>query len=797
MIKIKTLLFFSFVVVVLFGVDLSAISKPVFDARFHSLAGNEQTEDSANAFKGSYINSSYHYKRGSISNINFEGLCDYPYFDTSDSGVIFNINKPIINKQVSALLWFTMSPNMVNTGTLIQVVNRENRNIFTIRTTPTQGSFSDFRIYIDNKLNNTVNGFGENKSIIKKGKWTHFAFTYDAEKGELILYVNGSLYKKIIFPKSGLRNNVKQIYIGNDRSRSHGLIGGEDEVKIFNTILLKEDIQSIFNNESKYYNYDATKRQCSQKICSLEYVSNSDPIADIFGKSVFTKKQFTYRCRYITEERGTCKTEDVTSKYTVPTFDQNASYLNTFAGGDLKEIAKIASAQSYSNKIMTGWHGYCVKGLEEDFSWASDPYFWGGLALSTAAGYIGGSGATDVATKSGTDAAVKTGTDTAVKTGTGAVTNATTQTATEGGKKALEEAAKKKLFQKLSNYAICAAQSGLDLAQLAQTSTDKIPCDPVDEICGEKSNSYDDQVYTLDEQSYNDMLATNPSFADNLDIVSQEDGVVKFYIRYNLDEDMSDDELKKAMAEQAKKVKEIQQVAIAATAAVCLGSAALGDGANTASATAGQSKDDPGFSAADGATMIGSTVANVVCGPLCGAAVQVVGKFAQSFQFVDSCKSEDDASTKGSRHISTYNARKMDLCRYTYSTCLKKDITGTGCQLRAKHFCCYDTVLTKILAEQIKAQLAISWTHCTGISLNEFMHISFKTCSQTNGGTDGTQLPYDSTIQQRKSAFQYTDRCIDYTDYIDYIKRFTNGRLNTGDIQDMLDSGTTVEQCSF
>jgi len=760
------------------------IPNPVFNEEFKYTTSNIVKEKSLNEFSGEILNSIL-FENGELENPEFTGMCAYPKMVTTNSGFSYDINKTLMNSDsISVSFWV----NRINTeghwATLLEMTDENNERVMSITTESTyaQVENSGFSFYVRNKNNGTHRRFIDNSIAINLNKWTHLSLTYSESNGVLALYLNGLPYKEVDMEKGGMNYIVKKLYIGRSANGESGLHGSMDEVKIFSSTLTPEQIKSIYINEKNMMNYSGVKRECQTKECSLKLIEQSSPISDMFGKNVFTQKTFIYDCVYVVNTRGVCETEDSNITYEIPEANFTNAYIDTFAGGDLKEIATIASAQSYANKVMTGWKGYCIDGVDEDFSWASDPYFWSSIALSALSGSLADAASSANAAK---DAAVST----ALTESTSATADATINAAQE----AFTQASKDQLLAKMGQYATCAAQAGMDLAKM-ESEPDEIPCDPVDQICEAEDMSYDDQTYTLSQTAYDDMLQTSPEYAKYIKITSQADGQVQFLIVYPSDTaDLDDEALKKSLEEAKEKMERVKYLAIASFAASCLGDVYLSGtgGTNTTTGT-----DDDGISGADLAKGATNMIASAICGPLCGAATQILGELATSFKSVDTCDDKDDAAERGDRHSSTYEATRLGLCTQIKTDCVIDAKIGGGCQLRSKYYCCYDSVLTKVLAEQMKAQLGISWSHCTGISLNEFMHIGFSSCKDLSG-TDGTNLPYDASVAQRHSAFQYKDKCIDYTDYISYISRTTNGRFNEDDIMDMMDTSTNAsETCS-
>jgi len=786
---IKQVISLTLAMVLLLESQVYAIVNPSFNAEFHMGLTNTINENSSNQSRGQLLNATY-YSRGDLSSVDFDGLCDYQNFETSNSGAVFNVTAELLGGVGLSTSMWVKSSSMVSASTLLEIVDAQNVRLVTISTESTSSGSETkgLSFYIKNKSDNTVRRYISDYRVFENSKWMHIATSFSSTTGELFIYVNGLKYSKSILSVGDFSYESDRVYLGRNQDGSSGLIGAMDEVKIFNSELTQEEISNIYKNEKKYNNFNGDTRECLDKTCTLTTIRKTSPIADIFGKSVFTKKTFVYDCVYVSNKRGACRTENKNITYEIPQSDFNATYIDTIQGGNLQEIATIASAQSFSNKIMSGWKGYCLTGLDEDYSWAEDPYFWASIALSLIMGSIGGG-----------DTVAGAASDTATKETTKLTTEQATKEAIKktvwGAQQAAKEAAKKKLYESMANYATCAVQAGLDLGAMEEASKDDIGCDPVDQICESEDMSYDSQIYSITKTEYNDMLASNPEYADFMDIISEDDDMVQFYIVYQgTDDSATQKEIDEALKEQKEKMKNIQQTVVAITALACLGSVALGGTSNTSSTSGG---GDDGVSTADIGTAIVSAAATAICGPVCGAAVQVFSKFAQSYKEIDTCSSEEDAEEKGTRHSATLKAKRMGLCKLIRKDCAIQDkVDSESCQLDSYYYCCYDTVLTKVLAEQVKAQLGLSWAHCTGISLNEFMNIGFQGCEDTTR-TDGTMLEYDASLQERQSAFQYTDKCIDYTEYINYIKGITNGRFNEDDLQDLFSDKVNVKQCTY
>lgn len=769
----------------------ASIPAPIFNEEFKSSVLDAVKENSPSGFSGTILNNII-YRNSNIDDPNFSGICTYAKMETTNSGFVYNINKNLLNSQaLTIMLWINRENTQGNWATLLEMTGRNDNKVLSVTTESSSLSGvknSGLSFYLEDSKKSSIRRFIDKGSIIEINKWMHISVAYSEHTGLLSLYTNGLLYKSILLSKGDMNNFVKKLYIGRSANGNSGLYGLVDEVKIFPSALSPEQIQSTYTFERNMRDYKGNNRKCKSKVCSLKLIEQSDPISDMLGKQVFTKNTFVYNCVSELKERGSCITGESNLTYAIPEANFTNAYINTFAGGDLKEIAKIASAESFASKIMTGWKGYCVYGLEEDFSWASDPYFWSSMAMSFATAGLGDA-------SKGASESLKVAQETAKDEVSFSMNAATAVSDTT--KAAIKTALKKQLMIKMGEYALCAAQAGLDIAKI-ESDPDNIPCDPVDQLCTQKDMSYDDQTYTLKDVAYEEMLQTSPDYAKYVSIIERKDGQVKFLIVYPSDtENLDDAALKKSMDDAKENMKKIKYAVVAALAVGCGISVASGSGASTTK-SGSDSSNDKGVSGADIGKGVSSIVANLLCGPLCGAAVQLVGALATSFKSIDTCNNKGDATEKGDRHSSTYDATKLGLCKEIRTGCLINARIGSGCQLHSKYYCCYDSVLTKVLAEQVKGQLGISWSHCTGISLNEFMHISYASCKDKSG-IDALSLPYDASKEQRYNAFQHKDSCIDYTEYVSYMIRKTNGRFNKDDVEDLINTpspGDSAGSCS-
>lgn len=95
-------------------------------------------------------------------------------------------------------------------------------------------------------------------------------------------------------------------------------------------------------------------------------------------------------------------------------------------------------------------------------------------------------------------------------------------------------------------------------------------------------------------------------------------------------------------------------------------------------------------------------------------------------------------------------------------------------------YCCYDQVLTRVLIEQLKAQLGRDWAHCTGVTIRDLNFVSFAQCTPVdmNQGFDGSKQMgiYDPT-----GSFQYKQKCVDLTSFKNYLKAQIGTEIDLSD----------------
>ena len=501
------------------------------------------------------------------------------------------------------------------------------------------------------------------------------------------------------------------------------------------------------------------------EICILKSSIPFGFTGDVSGKRVYTKEEFIYDCTVTNRIKGAC----IEHKDTLEVFDINqtnfpkVSFVNKDFSGSMGEMLAIVQGMDKINHLWSGYHGICQYGYDDgNFDWASDPFVLASYAMQAYG--IGASGAaSNAASTAAKDAA------------TNSANVAAKEAAKSAAKKAAEESAKY-----MSKSAICAAGAGLDLAKTVNDYVDDgEPCDPIDEFCDEETAEGDEEIFTLPEDKYNNLIANNPEMIDYVHVVSGTGtGTVQIIIKKPPYDSTNEGDMQKAKDAQ-KKIKELMLKIRAAMIAIQTAQCMANDGANASSASEGDDSAD--ILSAKNLAMMAINAIN----PAVGMAISIASNVYESLQKVDTCSDLDDAKEKGDRHLSTYYANKLDQCHFI------EDVTTGGefSEKTTKRYCCYDNKITKTLVEQMKAQMAKDWQHCSDISLNELQNASFSACDESalDSSINGINIDAYATQSEREQAYQFQHKCIDIREYMDYMMKTFGG-------EDMLIDDSTIKE---
>lgn len=475
--------------------------------------------------------------------------------------------------------------------------------------------------------------------------------------------------------------------------------------------------------------------------CTLIQEQDFGAIGDTSGKDIYTKKEYTYECNFTTTVKGECVEWRVDSNrhMSLPK-DKPVVFKDEDFSGGLGQMAMIFAGYSQLDHIWSGWKGLCYDGTIEDFSWASDPMMWASmLAQAVGASEVGG------------------------------------QSGASGASSALGG------FKEYAGYAQCAVEMGVGIGSaMNDMKQDEIPCDPVDEFCDEKNGGSDVNVMSVTRESYEKLVTENPGYAKYIEIVSEEDGILILKIRQPK-EDTSHLSATEA-ADALKKIKNIMlaiKTAFIAYDAYNCFSAASGSGTYH-SQTDAESSGSPVQDLVTGA--VSRWIASTGCVP-CSIGFTLVMNLVNSFESIDSCSDKDDAKQQGERHMATYSHKKEKMCHFIR----KETEDGVFTSLDKYYYCCYDDVFSRILAEQFKAQYAKNWNSCSDVTLKEITNLNFTPCKKEHG-VDPATIPWDASYAERKKAWQYQEKCVDFSEMIQYLSEKFSVNINQDDLYNQLEN---------
>jgi len=503
------------------------------------------------------------------------------------------------------------------------------------------------------------------------------------------------------------------------------------------------------------------------------------PVGDTRGKFLLTQKVVKRDCNLTITVQGPCKKWKITRENFKISPDSYDTYITNSNQDSMGQLLATINAYGQLDHLWSGWKGYCISGIKTDFSWMNDPMFWATMAASYALDSANYESQMEVANTSGAatvNAAENTAQD-GISNQIGAQVN--------DWSNSLAGSINEALGTSLSEeFGKCLVAYGVNMAQTLKNymETDKIGCDPVDEFCGDDNQQQEsiEDVMTMDTVKFNDMLDSHPEYKDYVVVLSEENGVTTFRFK-------RPDEMPEAMSSNQEELQKMQQklkdIEFAISSAVntaefaaCVGSdGVIGQNSN-------YNNDNSGLLSVR--TGLSTAIAYAPVDPLTKLALKLTVQLAYSFQSVDTCNNRDDAQAEGTRHLKTMESLPHGLCHFIDSNCEKKFLGK--CMLKGYHYCCYDQVLSRVLVEQIKAQLGRNWTHCTGITLRDLKYVSFRQCNENDKklGFDGAHQTgnYDPT-----QSYQYKAKCIDFTDLVNYLKATVSKDIDINDFKEVFE----------
>jgi len=532
--------------------------------------------------------------------------------------------------------------------------------------------------------------------------------------------------------------------------------------------------------------WGATEGNIVSKQCWETSNEELFPVGDTRGNFILTQKVVKRDCNLTITVQGACKKWKITHENFKIAPDSYNTYISNSNQDSMGQLLATINAYGQLDHLWSGWKGYCISGIKTDFSWMSDPMFWATMAASYALDSASYESQAEAANASGATTvnsaqnAVDNTAQSSVSNSVGSSVNDWSASVAGSVNEALGTSFSSALGKCLLSYGVNMANSLKNYM-----ASDNIGCDPVDQFCGNNNaNSQEsaNEIMTMDTTKFNDLLNAHPEYQKYIVVLSEENGVTTFRMK-------RPDEMPNFDKANMNKAKEIQQklkdMQFAISSAV-----------NTAqfaacAATNGNVGNTPNYQNSNGAsgllsvrTGLNTAIAYAPVDPLTKLGMKIAVQLAYSFQSVDSCHNRGDAQAQGSRHLKTMESLPYGLCHFVEEDCEDKMLNH--CILHGYHYCCYDQVLSRVLVEQIKAQLGRDWAHCTGITLRDLKYVSFRQCTAADKklGFDGAHKawPYDPT-----QSYQYKAKCIDFTDLVNYLKATVSKNIDINDFKDVFD----------
>jgi hypothetical protein len=532
--------------------------------------------------------------------------------------------------------------------------------------------------------------------------------------------------------------------------------------------------------------------------CGEPVITQFFPVTDEEGTSVLTEQKSIRECKVKKEIQGPCNSWKSVKEEFTSANEKYDTYESHNYEDSIGSLMAALGAYDQLGHLWSGWHGYCEIGIKTDFSWAQDPMFWANMAMS-------------VMMEGGEEGGFLA--DTPIGDTVSSFNESMDSVA--GG---LNDLTGNNLSMLAGDAAgKCLAQFGMGLGKLAYDQlapTAEPDCDPIDEFCGnEAEQTEEDQIMSIDMKEYiklKDKLGTvegsePPKYKVDEYITilpgetKDEHGNNIIKIRYKKPNEIESfgDKNKKALDESMEEMKKFQLYMSSAMLAINM--ATCGTPVNSGGPTKSAQTDDSGrASTKNGIGIAIDAIPSSLLtpyGPLIKAGLQLALNVLYSIQEIDSCNNPDDAEDAGSRHEKTQKALKFNLCHTIEKKCVDH-CSGVERELYNKlmghNYCCYDQVLTKVLVEQLKAQLGRDWVHCTGITFKDLKDVSFRQCTNmTELVKDGEKYNFDGAHQEgdynASKSFQALGHCIDLTDFKDYLRAQIGGDIDMSDFTKLFD----------
>lgn len=517
--------------------------------------------------------------------------------------------------------------------------------------------------------------------------------------------------------------------------------------------------------------------------CTAVTESLDQQAQDFTGKTLYTRKNVTYRCKEKETKQVGCAKYDykVTQGNVNVNFEAIGYESKDFGQGFEDAITKVDMLDVGSHHIWSGWKGKCVIGMKMDASYLSDPMTIASYAMSAYSSYTqlnGGTSLLDQAKTGDFGATIKGGAD-SVQASMDSVSNSMSAAydntvgkvgqlfGSEAGSAAASGAAggattvsnggtswwstealqdldgKGLMFKSITNG---------DLVRFGVNTAMDILSPTEDEfkVASKLMNPFANES-DVSVQAYNSCLTSiGLSYPAMVGYSFNEEGAMSDQLKAPWEHPLrlTTDELQSLVTSMGTKYVQSAYVYssndnininvlasnkdayIKAGQVICAGHKVSQTMDYINMKTASPFPSLGGSSNTAIATSVAINAISMV-NPVLGFAMRVaLDLYNNMLVKIDTCSNEVDAIGRSLLDYKTNKFLNNGLCRQVKTYCDKYINFGIvkKCVRDGYDYCCYDKATTKIFAEALKEQLNQGWDNCQGITINDLKNISFREC---------------------------------------------------------------------
>lgn len=548
---------------------------------------------------------------------------------------------------------------------------------------------------------------------------------------------------------------------------------------------------------------------------------------DFTGKTLYTRKNVTYRCKEKETKQVGCAKYDykVTQGNVNVNFDAIGYETKDFSKSFEDAATKVDMLDVGSQHIWSGWKGKCVVGMKMDSSYLSDPMTIASYAMSAYSSYTqlnnGQSLFEQAKNTNDFGETIKSGAnsmDSAMESAKSSVTSAYNSTVGEAGKMfgadismsstsaATTTTSSTNETWWSSNSITNVNSNGMywtkitngDLVKFGISTAMDILSPTEDEfkVATKLMNPFANET-DVSVQAYNSCLTSiglsypamvGYSFDESDTTSTQLKAPWEHPLRLTTDElqtlvtTMGMNYVNAAYAYYSNDNININVLAsnsesyIKAGQVICAGHrvSMVMDYINVK--TASPLPSIGGTSASGVATSVAINAVTMV-NPVLGFAMRVaLDLYSNMFTKINTCESESDAIARSMNEYKTNKFNHNGLCKQTRTYCDKYlnygGVTGAKkCVRDGYDFCCYDKATTKIFAEALKEQLNQNWDNCVGITINDLKDISFRECRTGEIPSINKCIATDKFDDYKATLFKQATKGVNVQGLVEQIKQ--------------------------